>query len=52
MANAHSIQLEIVTPEGVMLSENVDEFVAPGLKGEFGVVLLKQHGLMVVTERH
>lgn len=38
MANAHSIQLEIVTPEGVMLSENVDEFVAPGLKGEFGVL--------------
>lgn len=32
------IRLEIVTPEGLALSEIVDEFTAPSVKGEFGVL--------------
>lgn len=30
--------LEIVTPRGLFLSEEVEEFVAPGIEGEFGVL--------------
>ncbi len=37
MAEA-SIALEIVTPEGVKLSENVQELTAPSVDGEFGVL--------------
>lgn len=33
---ANKIQLEIVTPEKLVLSESVDEVVAPGLDGELG----------------
>lgn len=35
MAN---VELEIVTPEGVMLSASVSEFTAPSADGEFGVL--------------
>lgn len=33
-----TLQLEIVTPERVLLSQKVDEVVAPGYFGEFGVL--------------
>jgi len=32
-----AIELEIVTPEGLLLRERVDELVAPGEQGYFGV---------------
>ena len=32
-----SLELEIVTPEGLLLREAVDEIVAPGEEGYFGV---------------
>lgn len=32
-----SLELEIVTPEGLLLREPVDEIVAPGEQGYFGV---------------
>ena len=32
------INLEIVTPERPVLKEDVDEVVAPGLLGEFGIL--------------
>jgi len=32
-----SLELEIVTPEGLLLREPVDEIVAPGEEGYFGV---------------
>ena len=32
------ISLKIVTPEGVKLEQNVDEFTAPSVDGEFGVL--------------
>lgn len=35
---AGKIQLEIVTPEGVKLSEEVDELTAPSVEGQFGVL--------------
>jgi F-type H+-transporting ATPase subunit epsilon len=35
---AEELQLEIVTPRGVMLTEKVTELVAPGSRGEFGVL--------------
>ena len=35
---AEKILLEIVTPEGKVLSEHVDIVVAPGEEGEFGVL--------------
>jgi F-type H+-transporting ATPase subunit epsilon len=41
MAEATSsgkIMLEIVTPERVVVSEEVDEVVLPGIEGEFGVL--------------
>lgn len=38
MANTGSLQLEIVTPKGVVLSERVDEVVTPSVGGEFGVL--------------
>jgi len=36
--NMDRIQLEIVTPEKVVVSESVDEVVLPGIEGEFGVL--------------
>ncbi len=39
MASADQrISLEIVTPDGVALSESVDELTAPSVEGEFGVL--------------
>jgi len=38
MAEAEQITLEIVTPEGVQLSERVREVMAPSVDGEFGVL--------------
>jgi len=35
---AETLALEIVTPEGIMLSEAVDTLTAPGATGEFGVL--------------
>jgi F-type H+-transporting ATPase subunit epsilon len=35
---ASTIRLELVTPERLLLSEDVDEVVAPGFEGEFGVL--------------
>jgi F-type H+-transporting ATPase subunit epsilon len=32
------IMLEIVTPERVVISEEVDEVILPGIEGEFGVL--------------
>jgi len=38
MPDAEKIQLEIVTPEGVAIREEVDEVEAPGILGYFGVL--------------
>jgi len=38
MASEGSLTLEVVTPLGVVLSEKVDEVVAPSVQGEFGVL--------------
>ena len=35
---ASKVLLELVTPERLLLSEEVDEVVAPGYEGEFGVL--------------
>ncbi|MBE0606420.1 MAG: F0F1 ATP synthase subunit epsilon [Deltaproteobacteria bacterium] len=35
---ASTIRLELVTPERLLLSKEVDEVVAPGYEGEFGVL--------------
>ena len=35
---ADTIHLEIVTPDGVKLAADVNEFTAPGAEGEFGVL--------------
>jgi F-type H+-transporting ATPase subunit epsilon len=35
---ADSIALEIVTPDGIKLSETVSELTAPSVEGEFGVL--------------
>ncbi len=32
------IQLEVITPERVLISKEVDMVVAPGIEGEFGVL--------------
>ena len=37
------LYLEVVTPEGVLVSQEVDAVVAPGTEGEFGV--LPDHAL-------
>ena len=38
MADAARIHLEIVTPDGVKLSDDVNELTAPSVEGEFGVL--------------
>ena len=38
MPDGEKIQLEIVTPEGVAVREEVDEVEAPGILGYFGVL--------------
>ncbi len=35
---ASTIKLEVVTPERLLVSEDVDEVIAPGFEGEFGVL--------------
>jgi F-type H+-transporting ATPase subunit epsilon len=35
---ASTIRLELVTPERLLVSEDVDEVIAPGYEGEFGVL--------------
>ncbi len=35
---ASTIRFELVTPERLLVSEEVDEVVAPGYEGEFGVL--------------
>lgn len=35
---AHTILLEVVTPEHLLLSRQVEEVIAPGVEGEFGVL--------------
>ena len=35
---ASTIRLEVVTPERLLVSEDVDEIIAPGYEGEFGVL--------------
>ena len=35
---AEKIKLEVVTPKGAIVSENVDIVTAPGFAGEFGVL--------------
>ncbi|MCP9455220.1 MAG: F0F1 ATP synthase subunit epsilon [Nitrospira sp.] len=35
---AGTILLEVVTPEKLLLSQQVDEVIAPGLEGDFGVL--------------
>ncbi len=35
---AGKIRLEVVTPEGTALNDNVDEFTSPSVQGEFGVL--------------
>lgn len=44
---AETIKLEIVTPKGAVLSEDVDIVTAPGYAGEFGV--LANHAPMLST---
>jgi F-type H+-transporting ATPase subunit epsilon len=36
--NTEKILLEIVTPERVVVTEEVDEVILPGIEGEFGVL--------------
>jgi F-type H+-transporting ATPase subunit epsilon len=38
-ASSDRIKLEIVTPERIVVAEDVDEVVLPGIEGEFGVLL-------------
>src|SRR3989304_4165282 len=35
---ASTIRLELVTPERMLVSEDVDEVIVPGFEGEFGVL--------------
>jgi F-type H+-transporting ATPase subunit epsilon len=44
---AGKIQLEVVTPEHLLLSKQVDEVIAPGSDGEFGV--LPGHAAFLTT---
>ena len=37
-ASLEKIKLEIVTPEKIVVNEDVDEVVLPGIEGEFGVL--------------
>ncbi|MFZ5894274.1 MAG: ATP synthase F1 subunit epsilon [Myxococcota bacterium] len=46
---ADTISLEIVTPDGVKLSEQVSELTAPSVDGEFGVLAGHQAMLAALT---
>ncbi len=43
------ILLEVVTPEKLLLSQQVDEVIAPGTEGEFGVLPGHSHFLSTLT---
>lgn len=36
---AEKFKVELVTPEGIILDKEVEEVVAPGIMGEFGVLI-------------
>ncbi len=42
------IHLEIVTPENVLVNQDVDMVIAPGILGEFGVLVGHAHLLSVI----
>jgi F-type H+-transporting ATPase subunit epsilon len=44
---ASKIHFELVTPERLLVSEEVDEVIAPGFRGEFGV--LPEHTYYLTT---
>jgi F-type H+-transporting ATPase subunit epsilon len=46
---AETLALEIVTPDGVKLTETVEIFTAPGVNGEFGVMPRHQPMLAALT---
>jgi F-type H+-transporting ATPase subunit epsilon len=46
---ASTIQLELVTPERLLVSEAVDEVIAPGFLGEFGVLPEHTHYLTILS---
>lgn len=45
---AHTILLEVVTPEHLLLSQQVEEVIAPGIEGEFGVLPGHTHFLTIL----
>jgi len=45
---AHTILLEVVTPEHLLLSRQVEEVIAPGVEGEFGVLPGHTHFLTIL----
>ncbi|MBI5342991.1 MAG: F0F1 ATP synthase subunit epsilon [Deltaproteobacteria bacterium] len=46
---ASTIKLELVTPERMLVSEDVDEVIAPGYEGEFGVLPEHTHYLAILS---
>lgn len=46
---ASTIRLELVTPERMLVSEDVDEVIAPGYEGEFGVLPDHTHYLAILS---
>jgi len=46
---AATIRLELVTPERPLVSEDVEEVVAPGFEGEFGVLPEHTHYLAILS---
>lgn len=46
---ASTIRLELVTPERQLVAEDVDEVIAPGYEGEFGVLPEHTHFLVVLS---
>jgi F-type H+-transporting ATPase subunit epsilon len=47
---AELFHLDVVTPERSLLSRNVEEVIAPGSQGEFGV--FKGHAAFLTTLKH
>ena len=46
---ASTIRFELVTPERMLVSEEVDEVIAPGYEGEFGVLPEHAHLLAILS---
>jgi len=46
---ASTIQFELVTPERMLVSEAVDEVIAPGYEGEFGVLPEHTYYLVILS---